>query len=113
MKHADDDVPATIAPAPDSTELARRAQAARIAAAGWYPSLDPESYASTQREHVARWNDAHPVGTPVRYWTGDREGDGKTSVTRTVADLLDGHTAVVCVEGVASCIALSHVEAVA
>lgn len=63
-----------------------------------------------QASAVTRWNTAVPIGTPVRYWTGWREGDGKTGRTRTAAELLGGHTAVVWVEGEASCIGLSHVE---
>ncbi len=59
---------------------------------------------------VAEWNAAHPVGTPVRYWTGLRKGDGVASVTRTEAQLLGGHTPVVWVEGEGACIALTHVE---
>lgn len=56
------------------------------------------------------WNDAHAVGTPVRYWTGLREGDGAVSVTRWPASVLGGHTAVVWVEHEGACIALTHVD---
>lgn len=56
------------------------------------------------------WNAAHPVGTPVRFWTGMRKGDGVESVTRSTAQVLGGHTAVVWVEGEGSCIALTHIE---
>ncbi|MFF0823033.1 hypothetical protein ACFYUR_21950 [Micromonospora haikouensis] len=56
------------------------------------------------------FNDANPIGTPVRYWRGVREGDGRTARTRTEAQLLGGHTAVVWLQGVAGCIALTHVE---
>ncbi|MEU8623253.1 hypothetical protein [Streptomyces sp. NPDC048669] len=59
---------------------------------------------------VARWNKAHPVGTPVRVWTGAREGDGTPTRTRSAASVLGGHTAVVWVEGHGACIALSHVD---
>lgn len=59
------------------------------------------------------FNENVPVGTPVRYWTGDRHGYGKASRTRSVAEVLGGHTAVVWVEGEASCIALSHIQVVA
>lgn len=54
------------------------------------------------------WNGIAPIGTPVRYWTGFREGDGIESKTRTKAQLLCG-TPVVWVEGHGACIALSHV----
>ncbi|BAL87339.1 hypothetical protein AMIS_21190 [Actinoplanes missouriensis 431] len=62
-----------------------------------------------ERIRVGHFNDAVPVGTPVRYWTGVRQGEGKVSRTRTPAELLSGHTAVVWVEGEGSCIALSHI----
>ncbi|WP_346536985.1 hypothetical protein [Micromonospora sp. DPT] len=62
---------------------------------------------------VELFNAIHPVGTTVRYWKGVREGDGKTSTTRTEAQLLSGHTAVVWLEGVSGCIALTHIEPVA
>lgn len=62
------------------------------------------------RHIVSKWNRENPVGTPVRYWTGDRHGDGKVSTTRSPAHLLGGHTPVVWVDGEASCIALTHVD---
>ena len=64
-----------------------------------------------QKKLVETWNAAHPIGTPVRYWTGVREGDGKTSKTRSEAQLLSGHTAVVWMEAESGCVCLSHVEA--
>ncbi|MGW2594815.1 zinc finger domain-containing protein [Streptomyces sp. NPDC001515] len=66
----------------------------------------PERPATT----VARWNKAHPVGTPVRVWPGVREGDGTLTRTRSAAEVLGGHTAVVWVDGEGACIALSHVD---
>lgn len=65
---------------------------------------------AADKQAVTQFNSLHPIGTPVRYWTGIREGDGKTSFTRTQAHLLSGHTPVVWVNGEASCIALTHVE---
>lgn len=56
------------------------------------------------------WNDAHPVGSAVRYWTGLREGRARASATRSAASVLGGHTAVVWVVGESACIALTHVE---
>jgi hypothetical protein len=64
-------------------------------------------------DHADRWNVEHPIGTPVRYWTGVREGEGRESKTRTVAQLLSGRTPVVWVEDHGSCIALTHVEPLA
>ena len=56
------------------------------------------------------WNDVHRIvgETWVRYWTGTREGPGKTGRTRSTAQVV-GDTAVVWVEGEPSCIALTHV----
>lgn len=64
-----------------------------------------------QKELVEAWNARRPVGTPVRYWTGAREGEGKLSKTTHAAVLVSGHTAVVWVEGEPGWITLSHVEA--
>ncbi|MGV9383625.1 hypothetical protein ACWDRB_47965 [Nonomuraea sp. NPDC003707] len=59
---------------------------------------------------VTEWNARVPVGTPVRYWTGARQGEGKPSRTCTAAHLLEGHTPVVWVDGEGRCIALTHVQ---
>lgn len=59
---------------------------------------------------VAGFNAAHPVGTPVRYWSGRRFGDGQISRTREPACMMSGHGSV-WLEGVSGSIALSHVEA--
>lgn len=74
-----------------------------------------EKASKTEREQalVVEFNSRHLIGTPVRYWKGAREGDGKTSKTRTGAQMLSGHTAVVWVEGEGACIALSHIEPLA
>jgi hypothetical protein len=59
---------------------------------------------------VAAFNEQHPVGTPVRYWPGVRQGDGCESVTRTPAWLVGGHAPCVSVEGYPGGIALTHVQ---
>ena len=59
---------------------------------------------------AAKWNHSFPIGTKVRYWPGAREGRGVESATKTQAEVLGGHTAVVWIEGRGDCIALSHVE---
>ena len=74
--------------------------------AAWASEVDPKRDAEAAAE---TWNAAHPIGTPVRYWTGCREGDGKASVTRTIAQSMSDHASV-WVVGEASCINLSHVE---
>lgn len=50
-----------------------------------------------------------PIGTPVTYWPGLREGDGIKSVTRSNVWELGG-TPVVMVRGAAGGIALTHIE---
>lgn len=52
--------------------------------------------------------DALPIGTPVTYWPGLREGDGIKSVTRSNVWDLCG-TPVVMVRGYAGGIALTHI----
>jgi hypothetical protein len=64
----------------------------------------------TQAERVEAWNLTYPVSQAIRYWTGAREGAGRTGRTRTAATLLEGHTAVVWVTGHAACVALTHVD---
>jgi hypothetical protein len=61
-------------------------------------------------KRVEGWNQHYPVGTPVRFWTGCKEGEGRVSRTRSEAFLLGGHTACVMVEGHSSGVALTHVE---
>lgn len=61
------------------------------------------------RRAVEQFNEVAPIGTPVLYWPGAREGEGREGVTRSEAWLLGGHTPVVMVEGYPGGIALSHV----
>lgn len=77
------------------------------------PTAKEARIAEAQRV-VDAFNAAHPVGTPVRYWPGVREGAGIESRTRSAAQRLggsEGEQPVVWVDGCRSCIALSHVEA--
>ena len=62
------------------------------------------------QKEVADFNAAVSIGTPVTYWPGARTGDGVKSRTRTDAQLLGNHTAVVWVDDHSACIALTHVE---
>lgn len=61
-------------------------------------------------KEAREFNKLFPKGTRVRYWTLKREGRGKVSRTRSEAQVLSGHTAVVWVEGEGYCVALSHIE---
>lgn len=74
--------------------------------------IDPEAAKARLQRTVDAWNAAHPIGTLVRYWTGVREGEGRTGRTRSAAELLGGHTPVVWVTGPVGCVALGHVEVV-
>lgn len=72
----------------------------------------PFPQAAAEAEKWNAWFDRRqlsPLGAPVRYWTGTREGPGAAGVTRTGAEVLGGHTAVLWVEGVPGAIALTHV----
>lgn len=80
-----------------------------------YPNSESERTVRNKQdaqEVVIEFNRDHMIGTHVQYWTGVREGRGKFSTTRSVAELLSGHTPVVWVAGHAACIALTHVEPV-
>lgn len=66
---------------------------------------------SKNQDTVDRFNARHPIGTPVRYWTMLREGAGAKGVTRSVAQVLSGHTPVIWVTGQPACIALTHIQA--
>lgn len=63
-------------------------------------------------EQVNHFNAAAPIGTPVRFWRGTREGEGLRGITRSDAWLLSGETPVVMVEGCSGAIALTHVEVI-
>lgn len=58
------------------------------------------------------WNAAHPVGTRVRYWTGLREGRGELGEVRAPARAVCGHV-VAWLDTYHSCVAVSHIEALA
>jgi hypothetical protein len=66
----------------------------------------------TPAERAEAWNLTYPEGTPVRYWTGAREGAGQKGRTRSAAWVTEGHTAVVFVTGHGAWIALTHVESI-
>jgi hypothetical protein len=62
---------------------------------------------------VADWNTKCPPGTLVAYWLGVRTASlppNGTAKTRSEAQLLGGHSAVVWVEGVSGAVALSHIK---
>jgi hypothetical protein len=63
-------------------------------------------------ELAAKWNRRFPIGTPVRYWIGSREGIGHISATRSEAEVLGG-IAVVWIQSQGSCVAISCLEPIA
>lgn len=92
-----------------ATGLVRRLR--RLADEAQQPETEaPDEKEQTAGAECAAWNADHPVGAPVRVWTGARKGDGILTRTRTAASVLGGHTAVVWVDGHGACIALTHVD---
>jgi len=74
------------------------------------PYLGPQE--PTPQEVADVWNEAHPVGTVVRYWRGLREGEPSgTGPTRHPAQVMSGHVSV-WILGCVGSISLSHVEVV-
>ena len=55
----------------------------------------------------ARWNAANPVGTPVNVRMDC--GEIRETVTRTGAQILSGHTAVIWLDGISGAYLLSRV----
>jgi hypothetical protein len=65
----------------------------------------------TRREPHAEadlFNTQWPIGTRVRYQSIKGEGPSIEYKTRTAAEVLSGHTAVVWLEGKSGCVAISH-----
>lgn len=85
---------------PEEWAEVRRAIEDTGIAGGWG---DPQDAAD-------QWNLQHRIGTPVLYWPGLRVGEGRRSVTRSKAWVLDSGSAVVKVEGYAGGVALTHIE---
>lgn len=63
-------------------------------------------------QEVAAFNRRFNVGDPVDYYEIvddiERTGKSKRYVTRTPAQILSGHTAVVWLEGKSGCVCCSH-----
>lgn len=71
----------------------------------------------TEPTTTAEWNTRYPIGTSVIAYPGARPEDDPNDErlvtrTRSEAQMLDGHTAVVWVDGHGACIALTHVDPV-
>lgn len=64
-------------------------------------------------KEATAFNAAHPQSTPVNYWTGTKTETPRQSTIRGRAWALLSGEAIVCVEGHASGIALTHIEVIA
>lgn len=61
-----------------------------------------------EHQKVVKWNADIPVGTPVKYLRDD--GSTLSTATRSAAEVLGGHTAVVWLDDVIGCVALGRVS---
>lgn len=63
----------------------------------------------TPQLEVDVWNKCNPIGTPVKV----RKDNGETvaTVTRSRAEVLSGHSAVIWLDGISGCYALDRVTA--
>lgn len=66
---------------------------------------------AAQQRIVDAWNERVPVGAAVTVQMDS--GEVRETTTRSKAELLGGHTAVVWLEGITGCYALSHVKGAA
>ncbi len=58
---------------------------------------------------VDQWNTQVPIGTTVDYFSARWNQEPKIRTkTRSAAYVLSGHTAVVMLDGVSGCVAISH-----
>ncbi len=67
---------------------------------------------AVEEAKVEQFNNNYPLGTPVRFWPGFKQGEGREGKTRTPAWVMGGHTAVVSITDYPGGIALTHVEVV-
>lgn len=66
--------------------------------------------ATAEGKKVNKWNASHGPGTRVLVKLDN--GDIRGTVTRSRAELLGGHSAVIWLEGIPGCYSLDRVEAV-
>lgn len=74
------------------------------------PRPKRRSHAAMQQQ-CDQFNKLVPVGSPVRVWTGYREGEGRVTEVSYPAQILGGHTAGVYTKDFGF-VALSHVDGV-
>lgn len=82
---------------------------------GWADHVAKLEAQNALHRQVARWNAAHPVGTLITAYPGarpedDASGERLDTATRSKAQVLGGHTAVVWVDGHSACICLTHID---
>jgi hypothetical protein len=71
--------------------------------------MRPKTIAQLERQ-CADWNAAHKPGTLVQYREVLGTGQPVKSTTRSEAQVLGGHTAVVWLVGKVGCVALDHCD---
>ena len=67
---------------------------------------------TTPEAEAAAFNERYPVGTLVRYWPGEREGDGLQASTQSTAFVTARRCASVWIDSDHAIAPLSHVEPV-
>jgi hypothetical protein len=79
-----------------------------------FQALKRRQDSQREREQASadQFNAKHAIGTKVRVFPLDRGGPSIETRTRTAAEVLSGHTAVVWVEGRPGCYALTHVDVI-
>jgi hypothetical protein len=71
------------------------------------------NHRSKPHKEVAAWNARVKVGDTVQYEEVKGVTEAQTFKTKTEAEVLSGHTAVVWLEGKRGCVAVSHCKPVA
>lgn len=71
--------------------------------------MRPKTIAQLERQ-CADWNAAHKPGTPVQYREVLGAGKPVQFTTRSEAQVLGGHTAVVWLAGKTGCVVLDHCD---
>lgn len=56
------------------------------------------------------FNERYKIGTGVKYHTVIGDPAGRYTTTRSEAQVLEGHTAVIFLDGVSGCVALDAIE---
>ena len=76
-------------------------------------SVKAELEALRAENALLKWNDAHLMIVPVRFWTGAKEGPGRMGKTYSKATIVGG-SAVVYIRDESGknvgCVCLTHVE---